>query len=182
MKWPWSKDKECEHLVKYQERSIDIAGVNIPNIFSLGNLSIKPQLVQATKEAIQILDLTHFNNCKTLKMAPDEESRKKYYEEMVNQQKKLNDIAMAIAAYSTNSDSEILEETLSKILRSNMAIPDSNKREINNLIDLSMKNVKSNKDVIGPEIKTKGDKDVNGSMEDIVAEGDVKGPKYEEKD
>lgn len=156
MKFFRSKDDECEHLVKYQERSIDIGGVTIPNLFTLGNISIKPQVLQATKEAIQILDMTHFNNCKTLKMAPNEESRNKYFEEMQIQQKKLNDIAMAIAAYSTNPDSQKLEETLAQILKSNLAIPDASKEKINNLINLSMKNIKSNKDVIGPEIKTKG--------------------------
>jgi hypothetical protein len=182
VKWPWTKDDECEHLVKYQERSLDIAGVNIPNIFSVGSVSIKPQVLQATKEAIQILDLTHYNNCKTLKMAPNEESKSKFFEEMKNQQKKLNDIAAAIAAYSTNPNSKLLEETLSRILISDMPIPESNKAEINKLIDVSMKNVKSSKDVTGPEIKTKGDKNVDGSMEGIVAEGDVTGTRYEEKD
>ena len=181
MKWPWSKDDECEHLVKYQERSIDIAGVSIPNIFSVGKVSIKPQVLQATKEAMQILDLTHFNNCKTLKMAPNEESKSKYFEEMKKQQGKLNDIAMAIAAYTTNPDSQKLEETLSKILTSNMAIPESNKTEINKLIDMSMKNVKA-KNVTGAEIRTKGDKNMDASMQHIDAEENVIGPKYEEKD
>jgi hypothetical protein len=36
------KDHGCKHLVKYQGTSIDIAGVSMPNIFSLGNVSIKP--------------------------------------------------------------------------------------------------------------------------------------------
>src|SRR4051794_11260659 len=104
MDWPWTKDKdkECKHLVKHQGTNIEIAGISIPNIFSLGNVSVKPQVLQATEKAIQYLDMNHFQNCETLKQAPSEESKVNYFEQMAKQQQKLNDIAMAIAAYSTN--------------------------------------------------------------------------------
>jgi hypothetical protein len=40
LKCPCSKDEECKHLVKYQGTSMDIAGISVSNIFSLGNISI----------------------------------------------------------------------------------------------------------------------------------------------
>ena len=53
MKFPWSKDEECKHLVKYQGTNIDIAGLSIPNIFSLGNVKIKPEVLQAAYDAFK---------------------------------------------------------------------------------------------------------------------------------
>jgi len=44
MRFPWRREK-CKHLVQYQGTSIDIAGVTVPNIFSLGSVSIKPQVL-----------------------------------------------------------------------------------------------------------------------------------------
>jgi hypothetical protein len=40
LKWPCSKYEECKHLVKYQGTSMDIAGISVAHIFSLGNISI----------------------------------------------------------------------------------------------------------------------------------------------
>jgi len=129
MRFPWlNKDDECKHLVKYQGTTIEIAGVSIPNIFSLGNVSIKPQVLEAVEKAIQYMDISHFQNCETLKQAPNEESKVKYFEQMAKQQQKLNDIAMSIAAYSTNTNSQVLEETLSNILKSNLDIPSEKKK------------------------------------------------------
>lgn len=63
MKFPWLKGEDCKHHVKYRGTNIDIAGVSVPNIFSLGNLSIKPQVLQATEKALQYLDRNHLQNC-----------------------------------------------------------------------------------------------------------------------
>src|SRR5688572_26795635 len=149
MKFPWSKDEKCKHLVNYQGTSIEIAGVSVPNIFSLGNVNIKPQVLQAAEKALQYLDMNHFQNCETLKQAPNEESRTKYFEQMTKQQQKLNDIAMAIAAYSTNTNSQRLEETLSKILESDLPLPESDKNNLK--VDISQHDIEAKEGVEGPE-------------------------------
>lgn len=113
-------DKPCKHLITYQEKSIDIAGISIPNIFSLGKASINPQVLQEAEKAIKTLDLIFFQSCEMLKLAPNEEAKTKYYEQMVNQQQKLNDIAMTIAAYGDGQNNQMLEQTLTKTLEKNM--------------------------------------------------------------
>jgi hypothetical protein len=180
MRWPWSKDKECEHLVKYQGMNMEIAGVTLPNIFALGNLKVKSEVLQAADRGLKYLDLMHFNNCKTLKMAPDKESEKKYFEAMAEQQEKINDFSMAIAAYETNPDSQKLEDSLVKILESKLALSNSNTSGINKLIDVSMKDIEA-ENVRGATIETRGDKNVDASMKNIKATKDVEGPKYTEK-
>ena len=179
MKFPWFGDEKCKHLVKYQGTNIDIAGITIPNIFSLGNLSIKPQVLQAAEKAIQYLDMNYFQNCETLKQAPNEESKTKYFEQMTKQQKKLNDIAMAIAAYSTNPNSQNLEDALSKILKSNLELPESNQDDIKRIIevDTSMKDIETEEDIEGASIEEISQGKLNSSMEKIKTRGNVKGPK-----
>jgi len=180
MRWPWSKEKECEHLVKYQGTNLEIAGVNFPNIFSLGNLKVKSDVLNAADRGLKYLDLMHFNNCKTLKLAPDKESEKKYFGDMAKQQEKINDYSMAIAAYETNPDSQKLEEALINILESKLALSNSNSPGISKLIDVSMADIEA-ETVRGATIETRGDKSVDASMKNIKASKDVEGPKYTEK-
>jgi hypothetical protein len=177
-----SKDENCKHLVNYQSSTIDIAGVSVPNIFSLGSVKVKPQVLQATEKAIQYLDMNHFQNCETLKQAPNEESKVKYYDQMTKQQQKLNDIAMAIAAYNTNTNSSVLEETLSSILKSNLEIPSEKKDEIKKTIeiDTSMKDIDTDGDVEGANIGKMKEGKLKSSMEKIKTKGKVKGPTIEE--
>jgi len=59
-------------LSEFPELSQNIGGVTIPNIFRLGNVSIKHQVSQAAEMASQYLDLNYFQNWKT---TPDEESK-----------------------------------------------------------------------------------------------------------
>ena len=181
MKFPWSKDEKCKHLVNYQGTNIEIAGVSVPNIFNLGNVSVKPQVLQAAEKALQYLDMNHFQNCETLKQAPDEESKKKYFEQMAKQQQKLNDIAMAIAAYSTNPNSQTLETTLSDILKSNLEIPKPKEEEIKETlkIDMSQKGIKSKGNVKGGEATGVKNGEFDSRQENIEAEGDVTGPEYQ---
>ena len=182
MKFPWSKDEECKHLVKYQGTNIDIVGISIPNIFSLGNVSIKAQVLQAAEKAIQYLDMNYFQNCETLKQAPNEESKSKYFEQMTKQQKKLNDIAMAIAAYSTNTNSQRLEETLSKILESDLPLDDSDKvKDVkdNLKVDISQKGIKAKGSVEGPEAEVNMKQgELDASQSNIESESNVKGGKF----
>jgi len=122
--------------------------------------------------------LNHFQNCQTLKQAPNEESKVKYFEQMAKQQQKLNDIAMAIAAYSTNTNSHVLEETLSSILKPNLEIPSENKEEIKKTIeiDTSMRDIETEGDVEGANIGKMKEGKLNSSMEKIKTKGNVKGP------
>jgi hypothetical protein len=122
--------------------------------------------------------MNHFQNCETLKQAPNEESKTKYFEQMIKQQQKLNDIAMAIAAYSTNTNSQVLEETLSNILKSNLELPSEKKEEIKKIIeiDTSMKDIDTEGDVEGANIGKMKEGKLNSSMEKIKTKGNVKGP------
>jgi hypothetical protein len=181
MRWPWSKDKECERLVKYQGTNLEIAGLTLPNIFSLGSVKVKSEVLNAADRGLKYLDLVHFNNCKTLKMAPDKESEKKYFDDMAEQQEKINEFSMAIAAYETNPDSQKLEEALVRILESKLAMSNSNTSGINKLIDVSMKDIEA-ESVRGATIETRGDKSVDGSLKNIKATKDVVGSTYTEKD
>jgi hypothetical protein len=172
------KGENCKHLVKYQGTIIDIAGVSIPNIFSYGNVSIKPQILQATEKAIQYLDMSHFQNCENLKQVSDKESKAKYLERMTKQYQKLKDIAIAIAAYSTNTNSQVLEETLSNILKSNLGLHSENEDEIKKKIeiDISMKDIDTKGDVEGAKIGKMTEGKLNSSMEKIKTKGGIKGP------
>jgi len=178
MKFPWRRGEECKHLVKYQGTSIDIAGITVPNIFSLGSVSIKPQVLEAADKAIQWLDMNYFQNCETLKQAPNEESKTKYFDLMTKQQLKLNDIAMAIAAYSTNLNSQKLEETLSNILESNLELSDSEKNDIKTIVEVntSMKDIETDEDVEGAKVEEIRQGKLESSMEKIKTKGKVKGP------
>jgi hypothetical protein len=151
--------------------------ISVPNIFNLGNVSIKPQILQAAEKAIQFLDISHFQNRETLKKAPTEESKTKYFEQMTKQQQKLNDIAMAIAAYSTNTNSQVLKDTFSSILKSNLEIPSESKDEIKKTIeiDTSMKDIDTEGDVEGANIGKMKEGILKSGMEKIKTKGSVKG-------
>jgi hypothetical protein len=53
--------------------------------------------------------MSHFQSYETLKQAPNEEIKVRYFEQMAKQQHKLNDIAMTIAAYSNNPNSQKMD-------------------------------------------------------------------------
>ena len=101
---------------------------------------------------------------------------------MAKQQQKLNDIAMAIATYSSNTNSQVLEETLSNILKSNLEISSENKEQIKKIIeiDTSMKDIYTEGDVEGANIGKMKEGKLNSSMEKIKTKGNVKGPTIEE--
>ena len=149
MKFPWSKVEECEHLVKYQSTNLDIAGISVPNIFSLGNISIKPQVLQAAETAIQYLDMSYYNTCKTYKQAPNKEKKDEAYALMMTQLQKLNDISMAIAAFSSTQNSQKLEESLIKTLEKNLNLSLSD--SISNNLDTNIEDKK----VVGIEMDKK---------------------------
>jgi hypothetical protein len=182
MRLPWSKN-ECKHLVKYQGTNIEVAGISIPNIFSLGNLSIKSQVLQAAENTIKLLDLRHFQNCENLKQISDEKTKTTFIENMNKQQDKLSNIAMAIDAYKINPNSQKLEESLTRLLESDLPLPDSDKAGVKKIlkVDVSQKDIKTKGDVEGGEVKTGGvqEGEFNASQQNIETEGAIKGSKVE---
>jgi len=169
----------------YQGTSIDIAGLSIPNIFSLGSVKIKPEVLQAAESAIKLLDIRHFQNCQNLKKISDEATKIKFIENMNKQQDKLSNIAMAIDAYKVNPNSQKLEETLSKLLESDLPLPDQDIKNINNIkkgikVDISLDTINAT-NVIGGKAKITGkdDVDLNASQKNIYAKGNVWGSDVE---
>jgi hypothetical protein len=175
--------EECKHLVNYQGTNIDIAGISIPNIFSLGNVKINPQVLQAAENAIKLLDLRHFQNCEDLKQISDETTKVKFIENMNKQQDKLSNIAMAIDAYKINPNSQKLEESLTNLLESNLPLPDSDKENVKKTlkVDISQQDIKAKGDVEGGEVKARGinEGEFDASQQKIESEGKVKGSKVE---
>lgn len=178
----WSRNK-CKHLVNYQGTNIGIAGITIPNIFSVGNVKINPQVLQAADNAIKLLDLRHFQNCENLKQISDETTKTTFIENMKKQQDKLSNIAMAIDAYKINPNSQKLEESLTKLLESDLPLPDSDKDDVKKTlkVDVSQKDIKAKDDVEGGKVKARGIKEgeIKGTQEKIESEGGVKGSDVE---
>jgi len=154
MKWPWSRDEECTHLVKYQGTNIEIAGISVPNIFNLGSVSVKPQVLQAVDNAMKYLDMSYYNTCKAYKQAPNEEKKNEAYELMMKQLQKLNDISMAIAAFSSKQDSQKLEESLIKTIEKNLNVSLSNTIETKEELkmDDERSDIKANEKEVDPVV------------------------------
>ena len=177
------KDRDCKHLVKYQSASIDIAGISIPNIFSLGNVKVKPEVLQAADNAIKLLDMRHFQNCEDLKKISDETTMTKFIENMNRQKDKLSNIAMAIDAYKINPNSTNLEESLSKLLESDLPLPDTDKNTVIQTLKVNMvqEDIKSKGNVRGGKVKGIREGDWDAHQKNIETEGDVEGPEFEVK-
>lgn len=158
---------------------MNIAGINVPNIFTLGKVSIKPQVLQAAESAIKLLDLRHFQNCENLKQISDETTKTTFIENMNRQQDKLGNIAMAIDAYKINPNSQILEESLTRLLVSNLPLPDSDRDDVKRTlkVNISQQDITTKGDVEGGKVKARaaGEGEINASQQHIKTEGRVKG-------
>ena len=118
-----------------------------------------------------------------LKLAPDVETRKKYFDMMTKQQEKTNRIVLAIHAYNIDKDSKSLEETLVSILKSDLKseLTPEQESEIKKgiaTIDLSQKIINTDEGVIGAKIGniSKENINVDASQEGITAKKNVEGP------
>jgi len=102
---------------------------------------------------------------------------------MNKQQDLLSNIAMAIDAYKINPNSQKLEESLTKLLESNLPLPDSDKDNVQKIlkVDVSQKDIKTKGDVVGGKVKASGVEqgEFNASQQNIDTEGVVKGPEFE---
>jgi hypothetical protein len=66
-----------------------------------------------------LIDNSQYHFCEAVKNAPDDESRKKYYELMMQDRIRVQDVIMGLAAFTVNPQSKHIEETLMKKLVQN---------------------------------------------------------------
>src|SRR5215212_4291894 len=117
--WPWQRDKiECTHLIKYDGKNVEISGLSFRGI-QLGKLAIEPKLLQAVSQALMIIDASQYHFCQAVKNAPDEESKKRYYDLMMQDKVRAQDIWMGLAALTINPESKQVEASLVKMLLQN---------------------------------------------------------------
>jgi effector-associated domain 7 (EAD7)-containing protein len=117
----FGKEKqECKHLIKYDGTKVEVSGVSFQG-FQVGGVSVEQKLLQATSQALMLLDASQFHLCEAVKGAPDEESKKRYYDLMIKDRMRAQDIIMGLAALSVNPDSKQVEDALTKMLLENHA-------------------------------------------------------------
>lgn len=145
-----SKNKEneieCERLIKYDGRKIEISGVELGN-FKLGKFGIERTLLQAASHALMLLDASQYNLCKSIKGIGDEERRIKYYNLMMDDQIHSQKIYRAIAALSVSPESKQLQDALKNLLLSSLLTSERRALEIEQTPDL-VSEVKPNTDII----------------------------------
>ena len=101
-----------------RRKRIEVSGISFQG-FELGKASIEPTLLQAVSHALMLLDASQFHLCEALKGAPDEETRKKYYDVMMNDKIRGQDIIMGLAVFTLNPESKQVEDALTKMLLQN---------------------------------------------------------------
>jgi Effector-associated domain 7 len=117
--WPWQKDKvECKYLIRHYGRGGEISGVSIPHV-QLGKIAVDPKLLQAASQALELIDASQYYLCQSLNNAPDQETKRKYYDLMMQDRLRAQDIIMGLAAFSINPQSKSVEEGLMKMLLQN---------------------------------------------------------------
>lgn len=117
--WPWQKEKiECKYLIKHYGRSGEASGISIPQV-QLGRVAIEPKLLQAASQALELIDASQYHFCESLKNAPDDESRRKYYDLMMEDKMRAQDIIFGLAAFTINPQSKDVEKGLMKMLLQN---------------------------------------------------------------
>lgn len=110
--------EECKHLIKYNGQTVEISGLSFQN-FQLGKLQVKPELLQTVGHVLMLIDASQYHFCEAVKNAPDEESKKRYYEYMMQDKVRVQDIIMGLAAFTLNPQSQQIEGTLVKMLLQN---------------------------------------------------------------
>jgi hypothetical protein len=119
VQWPWQSNKmECSHLIKYNGTNLEISGLSFQGV-SLGKLAIEQKLLQTVSHALMLIDGAQYHFCQAVKNAPDEESKKKYYDLMMQDKVRSQDIWMGLAALTISPDSKEVEESLIKMILQN---------------------------------------------------------------
>jgi hypothetical protein len=117
--WPWQRGNlDCKYLIKHYGQSGEVSGISIPNI-QLGKISIEPKLLQAASQALELIDASQYYLCQSVNNAPDVETKRKYYDLMMQDRLRAQDIIMGLAAFSINPQSKNLEEGIMKMLLEN---------------------------------------------------------------
>jgi hypothetical protein len=117
VQWPW-RGVECKHLIKYNGQRVEISSLSFQG-FELGKLDIKPELLQSVSHALMLIDASQYHFCEAVKNAPDEDSKKKYYDYMMQDKMRVQDVIMGLSAFTFNPQSKLIEETLMKMLIQN---------------------------------------------------------------
>jgi hypothetical protein len=117
--WPWQRDKmECYHLIKYNGTNLEISGLSFQGV-QLGKLAIEQKLLQAVSHALMLIDASQYLFCQAVKNAPDDESKKKYYDLMMQDKVRAQDIWMGLAVLASSPESKQVEEALIKMILQN---------------------------------------------------------------
>ena len=112
------KDMQCPHLIKYDGKKVEVSGLSFQG-FELGKLAIDQKLLQAVSQAMMFLDASQYHFCQSVKNAPDEESKRKFYDLMMQDKVRAQDIWMGLATLTINPESKQVVEVLTKMLLQN---------------------------------------------------------------
>jgi hypothetical protein len=119
VQWPWQKGKlDCKYLIKHYGRSGKVSGIEVPNV-KVGEISIEPKLLQAASQALELIDASQYYLCQSVNNAPDDETKRKYYELMMQDTLRAKDFIMGLAAFSINPQSKNVEDGIMKMLLQN---------------------------------------------------------------
>jgi hypothetical protein len=110
-----SDDYKCEHLIKYDGRSIAIEGVSYGNI-QVGKVGIERKLVQAASHALMLLDASQYSLCTSIKNINNKEERDSLTRLMIEDKVRSEKIIQTLAALSIDPQSKQLQDTLGTLI------------------------------------------------------------------
>lgn len=113
--WGGKKEPKCEHLVKYNGRTLEVLGINYGD-FQIGRVATESKLVQSAIESLMLLDAAQYHRCITISNISDERIRNQEYLEMSKDGAKFQRIVHAIISLSHNPNSEQLQGALKSLL------------------------------------------------------------------
>lgn len=111
---------QCERLVKYNGHQIEIGGLGFGD-FQLGKLRIEPKVLQAVSHALMLLDASQYYFCTKIKAISEKETRDKYYNLMIEDQLRSQQIIRALMALSFDPQSKQFQETIKEMLLSSQS-------------------------------------------------------------
>jgi hypothetical protein len=107
---------QCQRIVKsYNDKSIEISGVNIANM-QLGKLGIEPKVLHAASQALLILDASQYDLCISIKNMTDLNVRQEYIKKMADDKLQAQKIFRALAALSLNPQGAALQEAIKDLI------------------------------------------------------------------
>jgi hypothetical protein len=94
---------ECAHLIKYNGTNLEISGFAFEPL-QLGKLGVEQKLLQTVTHALMLLDSSQYYFYHAVKNAPDGESKKKFYDLMMQDKVRAQDIWMCLAPLTMNPE------------------------------------------------------------------------------